>query len=475
MLAQIGRQIVSMCSTVVLARLLTPQDFGIIAMVTAVTGFVAMFKDMGLSMATIQRAEINHGQISTLFWINVALSIAIALLTVAIAPIIAWFYGDPRLTWITISLAIGFIFGGLTVQHQALLRRQMRFTSLAAIDITSVVFGIGVGIGSALAGAGYWALVLMQLATALSTAVGTLLICRWKPGPPQHIRSVRSMLAFGGNLTGFHVLNYFARNLDNLLIGRFFGAQQLGIYSRAYKLLLMPLREINRPIRGVVIPALSRLVDSPQRYRQTYLRILEKITILTMPGVVFMIVTSDWLVLLLLGSQWTEASRIFSLLGIAGLVQPIANTTGWLFITQDRTKHQFQWGFIGGILSVAAIIAGIWWGPVGVAASYSISSFCIQVPLLFWFVGRTGPIRTSDFYRASTPAACASLCVLLALLAFRQWVEISNLFIGLSVTLAITVLVTLSVLAVLPAGRLALRDMKSLLVLLYRRPSPSVG
>ena len=469
--SQIAKQLLGIGSTIVLARLLTPGDYGLIAMVTVVTGFVAIFKDMGLSMATVQKPEVNQEQISTLFWINVAMGVAIFILTVSLAPFVSWYYGEPRLTVITISLAVGFIFGGLTVQHQALLNRQMHFKQLAIIEIGSIGLGIAVGIGSALFGIGYWALVFMTLASALTTAVGTWVMCSWKPDRPKHIGEVRSMLSFGGNLTGFNIVNFFARNLDNILIGRLFGAHQLGIYSKAYNLLLLPLKQINGPIAAVAVPAMSRLADSPQRYRQVYLRILEKIAILTMPAVTLMIVTSDWLVLLVLGPQWAEASRIFSFLGIVGLVQPISNTTGWLFITQDRTRHMFKWGIISSIISIGSIIAGLPWGTVGVAASYSIIGLCFLTPILYWYVGREGPIRMKDFYVTMAPAACASSCVFVVLLAFRQGVQISNPLAGLCISLAMTVLIALLVLIILPAGRRALSDFGALLPLLYQKPA----
>jgi PST family polysaccharide transporter len=474
LVAQFTKQFLSIFSTIILARLLTPEDFGLIAMVTAVTGFMVLFKDMGLAMATVQRAEIDNEKISTLFWINVTFSLITFTLMSASAPIIAWYYSEPRLVWITIGLSGGFIFSGLTIQHQALLKRQMRFVSLSSIDIGSLILGIGVGIILSINGAGYWALVFKQLTIALTTAVGSWILCPWHPGRPARISKVRSMLVFGGNLTGFNILNYFARNLDNLLIGRFFGAQQLGFYSRAYSLLLLPLHRVNAPISAVAVPALSRLADSPQRYRLAYIRILEKIAIVTMPCVAFMIATSDWLVLLVLGPQWIEASRIFSWLAIVGFVQPIANTTGWLFITQDRTQQQLQWGFIGGILAIASIIAGLPWGPVGVAASYSLSGLCIRTPLLFWFVGRAGPIQAIDFYRASFSGVCASLCVLVLLLALRQWADISNPLIGVGLGFGITLLSTLLILAVLPTGRLLLKDFKNLSVSLFKRSVPSI-
>jgi PST family polysaccharide transporter len=466
--------IVSMSSTIVLARLLTPQDYGLIGMVIVIIGFISMFKDLGLSLATVQRAEITHHQVSTLFWINVSISVALMLLTMATAPLVALFYGEPRLTWITIGLAATFIFGGLTVQHQALLQRQMRFAALAGIDLISLLAGILTAIIAAWCGAGYWALVLSQFATAFTNAAGVWMMCDWRPGAPKRNSGVRPMLALGGNLTGFSMVNYFARNLDNLLIGRFWGPQQLGLYAKAYQLLLLPIEQINSPVTAVVVPALSRLADSPERYRQAYLRILEKLTMLTMPGVAFMIATSGWLVQLVLGEKWMGVSPIFTLLGIAGLLQPVGNTVGWLFTTQGRTKRMFKVGNILGLIAIVSIIIGLPWGAVGVAASYAAVDICIRAPFLFWFVGREGPVRTVDFYRTIAPSACASLGVLAVLLAVRHWwlVDVKPLA-GLSISFGLAVGVTFLILIILPAGRRALQDMKSLLPLLIKREKPA--
>ena len=456
-------------TAVVLGRLLTPQDYGLIGMVVVVTGFVSMFKDLGLANATIQREEINAKQISTLFWVNVALTAAIVLLTAALAPIVAWFYGDSRLTLITTVYAIGFIFGGLTVQHEALLRRQMRFTALAVIDLVSLLAGIATAIVLAWYGAGYWALVANQLAVGLTNTVAVWVLCPWRPGLPVRQSGVRSMLAFGRNLTGFSIVNYFARNLDNMLIGKFWGSQQLGFYAKAYQLLVLPIDQINAPIAAVALPALSRLKDSPERYRQAYLRILEKIAMLTMPGMALLIATSDWVIQLVLGAQWIGASRIFAILGVVGLVQPIANTVGWLFITQGRTRELFHWGLIGSSIIVVAIVAGLPWGATGVAASYSIVFLVIVTPLLFWFVSREGPVTSLDFYRTVAPSACASVCVFGALSLLRRTTEITNAFAGLMIGSALAAAVTLIVLAALPRGRSALQDLKASAVLLAER------
>lgn len=466
--AQALKFLLSTASTILLARLLTPQDFGLIGMVAIIYGFVSMFQYLGLSTATIQWDEINHGQVSTLFWINLALSSLIALIVMASAPAIATFYHEPRLVGITIGYSLGLFLSGLFIQHEALLNRQMRFLTIAAIDISALLIGLVAGILAAWYGLGYWALVINFLVMTLATAVGNWVSCRWRPGWPVRGSGVRSMVSFGGNITGFNIFTYFARNIDNALIGKYWGASQLGMYAKAYQLLLLPVQQINAPFAAVAIPALSRLQNVPDRYRAAYLKIIEKIAIITMPGVVFMIVTADWLVLFLLGPQWHETSRIFMFLGIAALIQPITKTTVWLFLTQARSREMLRWGIIGGVISILSIVGGLRWGAVGVAASYAFVEFFLVTPLLFWFVGRKGPVRTMDFYRTIAPAFLASVSSLIVVLVARSWLMPFHLIIRLVVALGLVLAASLLTLAVLPAGRLAMQHFKELILLLLK-------
>jgi O-antigen/teichoic acid export membrane protein len=324
-------------------------------------------------------------------------------------------------------------------------------------------------------GAAYWSLVLNQLVMTLVTVAGVWIACKWRPGLPSRRAGIRSMLAYGGNLTGFNVATFFARNLDNALIGKFWGAYQLGVYARAYQMLFMPIQQINAPLVAVVVPALSRLADSPERYRTAYLRILEKIAMITMPGVAFMIATSDWLVLFLLGPHWHEAGRIFALLGLAAIIQPVTRTVLWLFTTQGRAREIFKWGVMGGIIAVVSIVAGLPWGATGVATSYAVTDLCISTPLLFWYVGRRGPVRTRDLYRTIAPAACASVCSLFVLLVCHQWLEVfPQTIMRLVIAFGITMIVSFVVLAAIPAGRLAMQNLKEMLLLFFKEKRGAV-
>lgn len=467
--SQTFKFVISTASTIMLARLLTPQDYGLIGMVAILVNFVAMFQYMGLSTATIQWPELNHQQVSTLFWINMGLSTGIMLIMAAISPAVAWFYQEPRLIGITIGYSLSIFLSGLEIQHEALLNRQMRFVVLAVIDILSLFVGLASALFAAWYGAGYWALVINQLTMSLARAVMVWIACRWRPGRPVKGSGVRPMLSYGGNFTGTNLMIFFSRNLDNALIGKVWGAQQLGLYAKAYQILLLPIQQISSPVANVAMPALSRLADSPERFRKAYLNIIEKLAMITMPGVVFMIATSDWLVVFLLGPQWIETGRIFMLLGIAAVIQPVSRTCWWLFATQGRARDMFHWSLLSGAIAIVSIIVGLPWGAVGVAASYAISDLCLYTPLLFWFVGRRGAIRAGDFYRTIAPSVCASICSLAVLFVSRQWLGmIHPVILRLGVAFALTAVVSLLVFAALPAGRLAIQNFKEIFLLLLR-------
>lgn len=403
-----ARFMIQMGSTMVLARLLTPADFGLIAMVMAITGFADLFKNLGLSTATVQRAEINHDQVSVLFWVNVGISLLIMLVTAALAPVIAVFYGDPRLTVVAVVLSAAFVFGGLTVQHQALLRRHMRFTALAAIEVGSMLCGVAAAIIAARAGAGYWALVIMNLARPIATMLGVWVFCRWWPGWPSRRSGAGTMLRFGANLTAFSLVNYLSRNLDNVLIGRFWGAGPLGFYAKAYGLLMLPMHQINGPVGAVAVPAMSRLQNDHERYRSYYSKALTIIAGLSTPVVIFLLVAADKLVLVLLGGQWVGIAPLFRILGPAALMSATNVAGGWVYVTFGHVNRQLRWAIFSSIVCCLSIGVGLPWGATGVALAVSISHVVLKVPSL-WYCYRGTPVRLGDFFGAVWRPAVASV------------------------------------------------------------------
>lgn len=401
-------------STAVMARLLRPQDFGLLAMVTAITAFVHLFKELGLSNATVQRSQVTHAQVSLLFWVNVALSLAVTIVVLALAPVIAWFYHEPRLFWITICLAPNFIFSGLIVQHLALLRRQMEFRALAIRDMVAMATGITVGISLAWLGFGYWALVAVVVTTNL---VGCLLIwtiCGWRPSAFRRGVGARAMFAFGGNLTAFNVLNYLTLNFDNILIGRVLGSRALGFYTKSYGLLMLPIAQINMPMASVMLPGLSRLQNDPPEYAKLFVTAVRTIALVTVPMVVFSFFLSQDIVLVLLGRKWLPVAPVFRLMAPAALFGAISFAPGWLCESLGRSRRQLHYALVSTPIFVGGFLLGVKWGIAGVAVSYSITfSFCFWG--YAWYSSKDSPVRFVDlgigFASAFVPSLLAGVIV----------------------------------------------------------------
>jgi PST family polysaccharide transporter len=395
-------------STAVLARLLTPTDFGLFAMVASFTGFVALFTDIGLSRATVQQSNITQDQVSTLFWINVALGLGLAALCAASAPLVAKFYGEPQLMRITLAISATFIFAGLTSQHAALLQRQMRFGVLSFIDVIAMASGIAAAIVLALFHARYWALVVMPAMQSVVVLIGMWLASGWMPGRPRRGSGVIPMLKFGGNLTGFNVLNYLTRNFDNILIGDFLGAGSLGIYSKAYNLLLMPIRQISSPMGAVALPALCRLQHEPDQYRRYCLRAVKIIAFFGMPLVAFTFIEAGDLVLTLLGRQWTAAIPVFRWLAPAAFVGTLSVVPEWLCNSLGTTYRLFRWALVAVPVIIGGFAIGLKWGPAGVAASFSLT-WCTSFIVLLIYSCADSPVHVSEIFLRLRSTVLASI------------------------------------------------------------------
>ena len=453
-----GKFLLTLGSTAILARLLTPEDFGLIAMVVVVVSFIATFKDMGLSMATVQRVEVNHGQVSTLFWVNVALSLGVMGVTAALGPVLAWFYKEPRLVKVTAVLATTIVFSGLTVQHQALLRRQMRFGVLAVIEITSMAIGLACAVIAAIRGLGYWSLVIMPIVREGCITAGVWIACRWRPGKPVRRSGVRHMLSFGAHLTGFNIVNYIARNLDKMLIGWQFGASVLGLYNKAYQLLLLPIQQINVPLTTVAVPALSRLQDQLERYRAYYIRGVLLTVAAGMPIVTFLFVDAELAILTVLGDQWQGSVDFFRVLGPAAFIGSFNVATGWVYISLGRTRRQFVWGIIGSAFTVTAYAVGMRWGASGVAGALSASFVILRIPSIVYCFSGTH-LRMRDLVEAIWRPTVASLGAGAALFWLLPVIGVTSSRVGqLAIDFVLYVILYILLWVVLPGGLQSARD-----------------
>lgn len=398
--AQACRILLTLVSTVVVARLLSPDDYGLIAMAAPVTAFVMFFQDLGLNSATIQARSVSHDQSNSLFWRNMAASVVIALVLIGVAPGVGWFYGDLRAGALTAASALSVVAAGLALQHTALMTREMRFAALSVIDTVAATAGFAATFVLALKLRNYWALFAGALA---GTAVRTALIwlsSNWRPSRPRFQPDVGEMARFGRHVMGSNLINFLVRNADTVLIARFAGAGPLGLYDRSYRLMMFPLQTINQPVNRLMLPVLSRLRDEPERYRRTFLLAASVVCWAALPGIVLGVALSGPLVVLLLGDSWSAAGPIFFWLGLTGVAQTVPNLTGALLMSTGNTRTLMGWSLFSAGVTLAGFGVGLIWGAVGVAASLFVTTIA-RTPVLFALCRKGTSLRQTDLYAVS--------------------------------------------------------------------------
>lgn len=395
-------------SMAIMARLLTPEQFGLVGMVMAVTGFLNLLRDGGLPQATVREKTLSKEMISTLFWLNLAIGCALGAATAMAAPIVAWFYGDPRLTWVTVIIATTFLAYGASAQHRALLQRNMEFRNLVSIDMVALVVGIAIGIGMAMAGSGYWALVGMAVAQPIASMIGLWIVTGWVPGRPRAGTGVRSLLRFGGLLTLNSVVVYVAYNVDKILLGRYWSADVLGLYGRAYQLINIPTENLQGSIGSVMVPALARVQDDPVRLRNYFLKgywlFLSIVTPITIACALF----AKDIVYVLLGPKWGETVLMFQLLAPTILVFAVLNPLFYLMVATGRAARSLKMALVIAPTVILAYSLGLPYGAAGVAFGFSAAMVILLVPMALWAVHGT-PITGADLLRTALAPLASTL------------------------------------------------------------------
>lgn len=377
-------------TTVVLARLLSPTDYGLQSMVITLTAFFSLFKDAGLSVATVQRENLKQEHISTLFWINIGLGALLTMIVAACGPLLAAFYKDPRLLWITIASASVFFFNSLTVQHKALLDRSMRFGTGVKIDMLCATVGAAIAITMAALGFGYWALICQTISLPITGMIATWIAIPWMPGRPRWTPELRSMVRFGGTVTLNSFVVYIAYNTEKILLGRYWGAAPLGIYGRAYQLATLPVQQLISAVHNVAFSVLSRMQGELQRLHRAYLKSLSVIVSLTIPVVFSSAVFAREIVLVVLGPKWIQVTPVLRLLAPTVLVFALINPFSWFLRATGQVGRSLKIAFLICPLMIVGVVAGLHYGPSGVAMGYSIAMLLLLIPVVAWATWGTG-------------------------------------------------------------------------------------
>jgi PST family polysaccharide transporter len=378
---------VQIVATVVLARLLTPDDFGLVTMVTTFSMLLINFGWNGFTEAVIQRETIDHFLVSNLFWINAGAGALLTIGFVSAGSLLARFYGDVRVGHVSVAMSITIFFQTLSVQHLALLKRAMRFSIVSANEIVSRLISVVVSILLAWAGWGYWALVAGNIAQALSTCIGAWSLCRWIPSFPRRVAGTGPMVRFAMSTYGRFIANYCTWNLDNLLVGWRFGPISLGFYKKAYDLFALSASQLVAPLTSVAVSALSRLNRTSIEYRRYLLGALGVTAFVGMAvGADLTLIGKD-LIRVLLGPKWDESGRIFMFFGPGIGVMLLYYTHGWIHLSIGRADRWLRWGLVEFSTTAVLFLVGLHWGAIGIATAWTASFWILTLPA-FWYAGR---------------------------------------------------------------------------------------
>jgi O-antigen/teichoic acid export membrane protein len=407
MASKIASLMLGLLATAFIARLVSPADYGLIAMVLSVTAFLTVPSDFGLSQVTVQKPRISQEQLSTLFWINLAFGAALGLIAFALAPLLVRFYHDTRLLGITFVVALTFPVTALGVQHEALVRRHMLFGRMAIVRLLATAGSGAAGIVIAWYGWGYWALACQSLMICLLSTVGAWLCYRWLPGLPRRCPELWQMLGFGGSLTAHGVASYFANSLDKVLLGRFCGASALGLYTNAYTLMAKTLAVTGFSIGEAAIPAMSRADGDPRRVQDVYRRMLQFTVLIGLPIGLVCIAWPYEVVLALLGPKYTDAAPLLRLLFLALLPRMVIASTGWVYIAGARPGRMLCWQLLWSPAAAAAFVIGLPWGAYGVAAAYAVVCWLALIPAITFCFHGTDFTRRDVLQPIFRPLLCA--------------------------------------------------------------------
>lgn len=461
MLAQGVKLVIQLASIAILARLLAPSDFGLVAMVTVFTGLAMQLTDGGLSAATVQQDIVTHGQVSNLFWVNGLLGTMLCLFCVVISPVVAMLYGETRVSEIMAVMSFVFIISGFSVQHKALLVREMRFKAISAIEIVSMAVGLVACIVAAISDMKYWALVIGPIAQASTASVLRWFNVRWVPGWMHRGSGVRPMLSFGKDVTAANFIGYFTNNAPPFFIGYIAGPQWLGLFNRSNALTSVPSNQLLPPIISVLQPTVARIANDPEKLKKSICSLMSKVAILSTLITVTMALFAEWIVLLFLGPAWGEAVIIFRFLAIYSFIQPLTGLLAVALVAKGETKAMMNSKIHSFFLTVSSLLVGGVWGGEGIVLAFALSGLLVRLPVFFWYSSKFLPLSMLEMTK---PVITSLLCVVATvgvMLPMKEWIDFGDALPNLLFFTPVCILVYLGCCLLIKATRVELIDLVS--------------
>ena len=408
MVAQAGKLAVRVGATIVLARLLTPADYGVFGIAVVIYGFFMVGRELGLSAAGIQKANLTFDEASALFWLQAAGGVILGILMAAAGFPAAAFYGMPELRWLMAVMAGGLALSGLGLQFRVQLIREMRYPAIAIIEVSSLFLSSLLGAGAAAAGFGYWSLAIVQVGMEAATTAGFFFCSRWRPGLWPANSSLGRLVRFAAGVTGFSYSNYVSSFCDQFLIGRWFGPAALGLYGRAWQLAMLPATTVLGPLTGWMMHALSRLREHPDEFRATYRSVVGGLAYFSCPLAALLAAAPEQCIRAFLGPQWIPGAPLLRLLALGAFFEPLAFADVWVLLGVARGRRLFLWSSAKAALLLVALLIASAWGLRATAGAVALAGLATQM-VGIWVVTSVSCVKPGDVVRALWRPAVASM------------------------------------------------------------------
>ncbi len=440
--SQFSTQLFQFIVVIILARLLSPKDFGIVGLTTIFIGLVAAINELGLSAAIIQKRDVNELHLATTFWSNVIFGIILFISIIFISPFIAAFFQEDIIKPILIVSSISLLIGPLSITHRAMLEKNLEFKNIMIIEIFAAIISGSISILLAISGFGVWSLVFGSLSGSIVSVIVLWKINTWRPKLRFSLYHFKELFVFGSNVTGSKILGYMVMRVDYLIVGKFFGTAILGYYTLARTLTSFPVQKISWTIMRVTFPAFSSIQKNNEMLKKGYLKVTKYISLIAFPMLAGLFIVGPEFVYVIYGEKWSPMIILLQIFCIGGALSSIGSVGSTIQYSKGRSDLQFKWQIYAAAAMFIASMIGINFGIVGMAIIVTIVS-AIFVFLFQIVTNELIDLKMSTYIKETIPATICSIILIIGVEIYKRaifvgdinliYILLSSIFIGMIV------------------------------------------
>ncbi len=407
-LSKIVMQLVLVLVTAILARLLSQDDFGVVAMAAVITVAIGMVNDKGLGMSIVQKKDMQASHLSTMFWGSVAFGALLYLVSFVASFPLALFFRQDIVQPVFAVIALGFLIGGFGIVQKSLLTRDMDFKKLALIEVAAAVFAGACAVIAAFLGLGVWSLVINALARDFMTVLMLWIFCSWRPQLHFSTSEFREYLGFSGNVLANDGAIYLITNTDVTIIGRVLGSAPLGVYNLALYLVKLPITRLSGIVAKVVFPAFSSLQNDLGKFKVAYLKAIKYISLLTFPMLAILAVFSREVILVVFGEKWIDMVWPLIILTPMAMLKSVGTIKSSVLMAVGRPDIELKWNLVYLAPLAGAVYYGTRFGLIGVATAFT-TLYVVTFPIIQQITNRQISVTFGEFLRSISAAFFGTL------------------------------------------------------------------